>query len=131
LCLGYWALITLLLLMPRPEMLVPARLVALKYGVHTTAFLTLTLVTLFVRWPQRPGWLLALPVGYAVMAESLQHFFPPRSVQLVDLCENLLGIVLGSGLYWVAVAVFASRSRRRRRVALAEQVIVALPRRAL
>jgi uncharacterized membrane protein YccC len=87
------------------------------------AFLTLTLVTLFVRWPKRPGWLVMLPAAYALLSEGLQHFFPPRSVQLVDLGENLLGIVLGTGLYWVVVALFAPKPPRDRWASLKDLVV--------
>jgi len=38
---------------------------------------------------------------YGITTEFLQLFVPPRTSQVIDGFENLLGIALGSGIYWL------------------------------
>jgi VanZ family protein len=41
-------------------------------------------------------------VIYGITTETLQLFVPHRTAQVIDGIENLLGIALGSGIYWLA-----------------------------
>ncbi len=69
-------------------------------GIHLAAFTILTLLVCSARWPKSIGWPVVILLVYAVATESLQALVPPRSVELKDYLENLLGIAIGSGLYW-------------------------------
>ena len=113
-CLAYWVFLTALLLVPDPAALVGLHRVPTfpwgDIGIHFTAFTILTVMVHTTRWPQRPGWVvMALLVLYAMATESLQAFVPPRTVELLDYTENILGVVAGSGVYWLAGRV----ARRR------------------
>jgi VanZ family protein len=106
-CLAYWLFLTALLLTPDPAALVGLQ-TAPRFpwgdiGIHFTAFTVLTVMVHATRWPRRPGWVVvALLVLYALATESIQAFIPPRTVELLDYTENLLGVAAGSGVYWLA-----------------------------
>jgi VanZ family protein len=38
---------------------------------------------------------------YGITTETLQLFVPHRTAQVIDGIENLVGIALGSGIYWL------------------------------
>ncbi len=63
------------------------------------------------RWPKGPGWTLPVLLAYAVATESLQALVPPRTVQLADYAENVLGIAVGSAVYWTVWRVVLGRKR--------------------
>jgi len=46
--------------------------------------------------------LIGLLVVYAFGVETLQWFFPPRKVELLDYLENLLGLALGTAIWRLA-----------------------------
>jgi VanZ family protein len=103
--LGYGVLLTGMLLTPYP-----AHVVGLEErphfpwgetGIHTIAFIGLSLFAHIAWRPTRStSWLLiVLLAAYGVSMELLQHFFPPRSVRLVDASENLIGIAVGAMIY--------------------------------
>jgi len=46
--------------------------------------------------------LLVLLPGYGVAIELLQHFVPRRTPELADAVADLLGVLLGAGLYLLA-----------------------------
>jgi len=104
LCGLYWIALTVLLLVPNPAGVLGMRRISLfpwgDVGIHFTAFTILTLLVCAVRWPRPMGWPLFVLLAYAVATESLQAFVPPRTVELKDYAENLLGIAVGTGLYW-------------------------------
>ncbi len=104
-CAGYWGLLTVLLLTGDP-----AGAIGLDEGpnfpggdvsAHFLAFAILALLVHASRWPRSvtPSPL-ALLLLYAVAVESLQWFSPPRTVELKDYANNLLGVAAGTGLYW-------------------------------
>jgi VanZ family protein len=101
--LVYWVGLTILLLTPDPAGLFgfkrPPRLPGGDSGIHFTLFLVLTVLVLSARGVRPFGWFLAVLGVYALAAEGLQYFVPPRAVELGDLVENLLGIVVGASLY--------------------------------
>jgi len=115
-CVGYWGLLSVLLLAADP-----AGVVGLDDGpafpggdvsAHFLAFAILAVLVHASRWPQgvtRTG--LAVLLLYGVVIESLQWFNPPRTVELKDYANNLLGIALGTSLYWLAWRL-SRRSRR-------------------
>jgi VanZ family protein len=45
--------------------------------------------------------LFAFLVVYGITTESLQLFVPHRTARVMDGIENILGIALGSGIYWL------------------------------
>ena len=114
-CIAYWCLLTVLLLARDPAALVGLdRIPAFPWGdlgIHFTAFAVLGLLVHVSRWPKGPGWAVLLLLAYAVATESLQVLVPPRSVQLTDYAENVLGIAAGSALYWTVWRVLRRRSR--------------------
>ncbi|MGA2033650.1 MAG: VanZ family protein [Thermoguttaceae bacterium] len=105
-CLCYWLLLTVLLLVPNPAALVGMRAVPTfpwgKFGVHLIAFIILAVLVHGTRWPKRLWWpLFAFLVVYGITTESLQLFVPHRTARVMDGIENILGIALGSGIYWL------------------------------
>jgi VanZ family protein len=107
-CILYWVLLTLLLLVPNPAAWVGLREVPTftwgKFGIHLTAFTILGVLVNATRWPKRPCWsLVAFLVLYAVTTESLQLLVPHRTPRVIDGIENILGISLGSSIYWLIV----------------------------
>jgi hypothetical protein len=103
LCVAYWGLLTVLLLVPHPMALLGiSRLPTAipNRGVHFVLFLILSLLVHGSRWPIRPAVFVQILVAYAVASELLQSLFPPRTVELLDLLENLLGIATGTLLSW-------------------------------
>jgi len=104
LCGLYWLVLTVLLLVPDPARVLHMRRIPVfpwgDIGVHLTGFTILTLLVCAARRPKPIGWPLALLLLYAVATESLQAVVPPRTVELKDYVENILGIALGTGLYW-------------------------------
>jgi len=104
LCGLYWLALTVFLLVPDPAGVLRMRRFPLfpwgDVGIHLTAFAILTLLVCSARWPKTIGWPVVVLLAYAVATESLQAIVPPRTVELKDYAENLLGIAIGSGLYW-------------------------------
>jgi hypothetical protein len=107
-CVCYWVLLTVLLLVPNPAGLVGLAAVPIfpwgKFGIHLIAFTGLGVLANAIRWPKRPFRLLiAFLVVYGVTTESLQLFVPHRTVRVMDGIENILGISIGTGIYWLAL----------------------------
>jgi VanZ family protein len=65
-------------------------------------FLALTLLVDLCRWAIAPRWFLGLLTAYAIAVELLQAVVPPRTVEALDLVENLLGVAVGTAAYWAA-----------------------------
>jgi len=102
----YLAALTVLLLAPDPNAMtgieqLPGFLE--DHLLHLLALLGLTLLAHASRWPLGTGVLVGLLAVYAVAVEVLQVYSPPRDVQLKDLVENVLGVVLGTVLWWAVV----------------------------
>ncbi len=68
---------------------------------HVLAFLPLGFLSCASPWPRRGAVRLGLSVAYALASEPLQAFFPPRTPQLSDLIEDLVGLALGATCWWV------------------------------
>ena len=106
-CLCYWIFLTILLLVPNPAALVGLREVPIlpwgKFGIHLMFFTVLSVLVHATRWPKRPWWpLIALLVVYGITTETLQLFVPHRTARVMDAIENILGIAVGAGFYWLA-----------------------------
>jgi len=101
-CAIYWLLLTVLLLVPDPLELLgihqPPGLPGGR-GVHFILFTVLAFLVLVSRWPVRPRRIVGLLVAFAVVIEILQHFVPPRTVEVLDLTENLLGVLAGTATW--------------------------------
>lgn len=98
-CLGYWALLSLALLHPDPWSLFGGHRIHVEtpdQGVHLAFFVGLALLFQAGRFGLSRAASTALLVGYAVTIESLQYFTPPRSVEVRDYAENLLGLACGA-----------------------------------
>ncbi|MCE5267737.1 MAG: VanZ family protein [Planctomycetaceae bacterium] len=107
-CFAYWLLLTALLLVSNPAGLVGLQSVPIfpwgKFGVHLIAFTGMGFLANAAQGAKRFCWPLFLAlVAYGVTTESLQVFVRHRSARVIDGIENILGIAVGSGLYWLAV----------------------------
>ena len=107
-CYCYWVFLTLLLLVPNPAAMVGLERVPIfpwgKFGIHLTAFTILSILVHASRWPKRLWWpLIVLLVVYGVTTETLQLFVPHRTARVMDGVENILGIAIGAGIYWLAL----------------------------
>jgi hypothetical protein len=106
--LCYWLLLTVLLLVPNPAALIGLHGVPMlpwgKFGIHLLGFTGLGFLAHATRWPKRPCWpLIVFLVVYGIATESLQLLIPPRTAQVADGIENMLGIVVGSLVYWLVL----------------------------
>ena len=107
-CYCYWGFLTVLLLVPNPAALIGLKRIPMfawgKFGIHLSAFVVLSVLVHASRWPKRPWWpLIALLVAYGITTETLQLFVPHRTARVMDGVENTLGIVIGAGIYWLAL----------------------------
>ena len=105
-CYGYWLLLTVLLLVPNPAALFGLHAVPIfpwgKFGIHLGFFTVLGFLANATRWPKRPSWpLIVFLIVYGITTESLQLFVPHRSARVMDGIENILGIALGTAVYWL------------------------------
>ena len=113
LCLAYAFLLTVLLLVPQPAKLIGLRRIPAfpwgDIGIHFTAFTILTLLMHGLRWPTRiHGLIVGTLLAYGLVTESLQAFVPSRSVAWMDYMENMLGVAVGTGIYWFVQRYCAS-----------------------
>jgi hypothetical protein len=105
-CFCYWPLLTVLLLVSNPAKLAGLRAVPIfpwgKFGVHLIAFTILGFLSQVTRWPKRLCWsLIGFLCVYGITTESLQLLVPHRTARVMDGVENILGIAVGSGIYWI------------------------------
>jgi hypothetical protein len=112
-CLGYWVLLTVLLLVPNPAAVVGLDAVPIfpwgKFGVHLLAFTGLSVLVHVSRWPRRLGWpLLLLLFAYGIATEMLQALVPPRTSRVMDGIEDILGVLAGVGICWLVRQVVRS-----------------------
>jgi hypothetical protein len=88
------------------ENLVPAPETA-----HLVCFTLLAIGVQASRFPWRREILLAVLIGYALAAEALQYFVPPRQVELEDFALNLSGLVLGTVLWRLGAGLTRLKKR--------------------
>jgi len=105
-CICYWLLLTVLLLVPNPAALLGLHSVPVfpwgKFGIHLGFFTVLGFLANATRWPKLPSWpLIVFLVVYGITTESLQLFVPHRTARVMDGIENILGIAVGSAIYWL------------------------------
>jgi VanZ family protein len=68
--------------------------------LHAFAFTYLTAALWVAHYYGKPGWKSAIwMVGYGLLIEAVQSFETSRSAELEDFCVDLVGILLGLGLY--------------------------------
>jgi len=71
---------------------------------HLLGFTTLTVLGRLA-YPRSPAWPLALGLlGFGGLIEFLQSFTPTRSAGWTDVVADAIGIALGWGLAWLALA---------------------------
>jgi hypothetical protein len=102
-CAAYWLFLSLLLLVPDPYALLGLDRIHVPSGGRFVHFAFFTMFALLVhasRLPFGRVWLWSTIVVYAVAVELLQWFVPHRTVDAVDLAENLLGLVAGTAIWW-------------------------------
>ncbi len=104
LCVGYWLLLTLLLWSRDPldwfdNSSVDAVHDRLEPIAHFISFGLLTLIVLSTPWKISCGWLLVILAGYSAATELVQGLIPGRSMELVDLLQDLTGILAGGALF--------------------------------
>lgn len=120
LCAAYLSLLTAVLLVPDPRATLAAWL-HLEIpaaglgggGTHFVLFAVLALMAHGSRLPVRPAVLTGLLAVYAIAMETLQVLLPPRSVEMRDYIENLLGLGVGTAAWCLAHKRFAARCTRR------------------
>lgn len=132
-CLGYWGLLTVLLLAPHPAGVVGLQRIPVfpwgDVGIHFTAFTLLSLLAHGAQWPRRLAWrLVVVLLAYGIATESLQAFVPPRTVELLDYIENILGVLAGSGVYWVVQLAAEPRTQAHLAAELVRLTAEAQPR---
>jgi glycopeptide antibiotics resistance protein len=96
-----------MLLVPNPAAVIGLQAVPLfpwgKFGIHLSFFTALSILANFCCWPNRLSWsLIAFMAFYGILTESLQLLVSHRTSRVMDGIENLLGIALGSAIYWLA-----------------------------
>ena len=104
-CAVYCLFVTLLLVAPDPLTLLGIERLPTPEGgrgVHFVVFALLAFVVHASRFPVHRGLTSALLVAYAILTELLQGFVPSRSVEFLDLLENLLGLGTGTAI-WLLV----------------------------
>ena len=104
-CAVYCLFVTLLLVAPDPLTLLGIERLPTPEGgrgVHFVVFALLAFVVHASRFPVHRGLTSALLVAYAILTELLQGFVPSRSVEFLDLLENLLGLGAGTAI-WLLV----------------------------
>jgi hypothetical protein len=104
----YWIILTVLLLVPNPAAMVGLESVPIfpwgKFGIHLGFFAVLGFLANASRWPKRPSWsLIILLAIYGITTESLQLLVPQRTAHFIDGVENILGIAIGTGIYWLVL----------------------------
>ena len=107
-CFTYSIVLTVLLLAPNPDEVVGFGGVSISscgaVAIHFWAFSVLALLVHGARWPKRVDWkLVGILAIYGIATESLQALVPARAVELHDFTENILGLVAGTGAYWIAL----------------------------
>ncbi len=120
LLLVYLPLLTALLLMPDPVGKL-ADWLQLEIstggppdiGTHFLVFVVLAVLSHSSRLPLRMATLTGLLVAYGIGVESLQALFPPRTVELKDYAEHLLGLAVGTAVCRLAAKVIRSRRADR------------------
>jgi len=87
-------MLTFLLLIPNPAKFVPGITIKdILAHFLTFTFLGILFALSGYAAPRRYLWILAS--FYAIIVELLQHFVPNRSVQLLDACMNVSGLLVG------------------------------------
>lgn len=102
----YWLLLTALLLARNPLGWFSENSTAVSFYdqiepvAHLLSFTLLTLLALATCRRITRYSLVALLAVYGVATELVQSQIPERSMQLVDLIQDLAGILIGIALYW-------------------------------
>ncbi len=96
---AYWGFVTFLLLTPHPLDVLGlheyAENLAGGYGRHFLLFAGLGLLGSLGRFRISTTKLACLLGGYGIATEVLQAFVPPRTPELADAVEDLLGVAVG------------------------------------
>ncbi|MFH1923054.1 MAG: VanZ family protein [Planctomycetota bacterium] len=104
-CAVYWLVLSVLLLAPDPMALFGIDQLPGPPGGRMVHFFLFTLLAFLVwasRWPARRRRIVGLLLVFAVVMELLQVFVPERTVEVLDLIENLLGVAAGTAIWrWV------------------------------
>jgi VanZ family protein len=108
--IAYWLFLSALLLVPRPEVLVLLDKRPDFPHVHFCCFTLLAILVHASRFSWRMAVAVAVLVAYGLTMETLQYFVPLRhGMQLADYAENVLGVAMGTALWWAAEKI---RNRR-------------------
>ncbi len=122
-CAAYWLLLSLLLLLPDPYALLGIERFPGPSGgrfVHFAFFTMLALLVHASRLPIGRVLLWSTIAAYAVAVELLQWLVPHRVVDVVDLAENLLGLVAGTGIWWSIRRISTGRNTVSRNACCSE-----------
>jgi hypothetical protein len=117
---AYWVFVTFLLLTPEPLDVLGldeyAGDLAGGYGRHFLLFAGLGLLGSLGRWRISTITLGCLLGAYGVATEALQGFIPPRTPDLFDVVEDLLGVAVGLAIGAAVVWLGLKSGRKPGRV---------------
>ncbi len=101
-CAAYFLALTVLLLVPDPFGLLGIERSASPSGsgVHFLLFAVLGGLVLASRLPLPHLLVTLILVGYAVTSELSQSFVPPRTFEMKDIGENILGLGVAYAISW-------------------------------
>ena len=118
-CLLYAAMLTWLLLTPHPDRLLPGTGLIrsleeqLSPIAHFLAFFVLTILALLPQWPVSRWTVIGTLLAYAGATELLQRLTATRTPQWTDALQDLLGILIGGGAWWLLRLAGAARRTLR------------------
>ena len=99
-CAAFWLLLTCLLLVPDPRALLGIERWADRLpdpkAAHVLCFSLLAILAHLSRFPLSRLALLGTLAAYAIAAEALQSFVPPRTASVGDVVWNLSGLAIGT-----------------------------------
>jgi VanZ family protein len=114
-CVAYWVVLTVLLLVPDPSALLGLRRIpGDREGLcaHFAVFAILGALVQASRLRLRPALLGGVLLGYAVVSELLQSVVG-RDTSLWDLLADLFGVAAGTAVWWVAERHISQRPNRQ------------------
>lgn len=101
-CAVYWLGLSVLLVVPDPLALFGIHEPPGPPGGRLVHFVLFTLLAFLVwasRWPVGRRWIVGSLLVFAVATELSQAFVPRRTVEVLDLIENLLGLAAGTAIW--------------------------------
>lgn len=80
------------------------------YLVHVLLFFALVLLVEFLHLKMKLSILIFLMLLVAIIAEVIQIYIPKRTFNLLDLVSNIVGVIIGVAIVWVARKVVSPKN---------------------